>query len=86
MTVAKRALQPGDRLDDFGGYTFYGVMDRAEAVQTLHSLPIGLAPGATIIQPVGKGHVVTWAVVALDEASTLVKLRRMQDQLPGSER
>ncbi len=30
MTYAKRDLNPGDVLDDFGGYTFHGVMDRAE--------------------------------------------------------
>src|SRR5690606_14714773 len=24
MTVAKRDLKPGEKLDDFGGYTFYG--------------------------------------------------------------
>ncbi|MCB9141139.1 MAG: hypothetical protein H6646_02570 [Anaerolineales bacterium] len=48
MAVAKRALQPGDLLDDFGGYTFYGVMDRAEVAADLNALPTGLAPGARV--------------------------------------
>ena len=81
MTIAKRDLQPGDRLDQFGGYTFHGVMDRAEEVQTVNGLPVGLAPGAEVVRPVSTGEVVTWDDVRLDEDSTLVKLRREQDAL-----
>jgi predicted homoserine dehydrogenase-like protein len=85
MAVAKRDLLPGDLLDDFGGYTFYGMIDQAESAQALNALPAGLAPGAQVVRPVSQGEIVTWADVALDEASTAVKLRRMQDRLPGSE-
>lgn len=81
MTVAKRNLHPGETLDEFGGYTFHGVMDRAEAVRSLNALPVGLAPGARVVRPVAAGAVVTWADVRLDEASTVVQLRRRQDKL-----
>jgi predicted homoserine dehydrogenase-like protein len=81
MTVAKRALKPGDKLDDFGGYTFYGVMDRAAEARALNALPVGLAPGAKVVRPVAEGSVVTWDEVELDEDSTVVKLRRQQDAL-----
>ena len=81
MTVAKRALQPGERLDDFGGYTFYGVMDRAEAARALDALPVGLAPGAQVVRPVAAGAIVTWQDVRLDEDSPVVSLRRQQDAL-----
>jgi predicted homoserine dehydrogenase-like protein len=81
MTIAKRALKPGDRLDDFGGYTFHGVMDRAEAVRSLNALPVGLAPGAEVVRPVAAGEIVTWDNVKLDEDSTVVRLRRQQDRL-----
>ncbi|NIW37458.1 MAG: hypothetical protein GWN32_13355, partial [Gemmatimonadetes bacterium] len=40
MAVAKRALTPGERLDQFGGYTFYGVMDRADGARALNALPV----------------------------------------------
>ncbi len=79
MTVAKRALWPGDKLDDFGGYTFHGVMDRAEVVRELQALPVGLAPGAELVRPVAAGAILSWADVKLDEASPVVKLRRQQD-------
>ncbi len=81
MTVAKRALKPGDRLDDFGGFTFYGVMDRAEEARRLNVLPVGLAPGAEVVRPVAVGEVVTWDDVKLDEDSVVVKLRHQQDEL-----
>jgi predicted homoserine dehydrogenase-like protein len=83
MTVAKRALKPGERLDDFGGYTSYGVMDRAEVSRELKALPMGLAPGAEIVRPVAAGQVITWDDVKLDENSLLVRLRRQQDMLSG---
>ncbi len=80
MTVAKRALKPGERLDDFGGYTYYGVMDRAEVARELNVLPVGLAPGAQISRPVAAGALLTWDDVRLDEGSIVVKLRRQQDR------
>jgi predicted homoserine dehydrogenase-like protein len=80
MAVAKRDLQTGERLDDFGGYTFYGVMDEAPAVRALNALPVGLAPGARLTRPVPAGRVLNWGDVQLDESSTVVKLRRLQDK------
>jgi len=81
MTIAKRDLQPGDALDDFGGYTFYGSMERAEVARQENALPIGLAPAAKIVRPVSSGQIITWQDVALDEDSLVVKLRRQQDAL-----
>jgi len=81
MTVAKRALRSGERLDRFGGYTFHGVIDRAEEARALSALPVGLAPGAKVVRPVAAGEVLTWDDVELDEDSAVVKLRRQQDAL-----
>jgi predicted homoserine dehydrogenase-like protein len=81
MTVAKRDLKRGERLDDFGGYTFHGVIDRAEVARGLNALPAGLAPGAEIVRPVATGEILTWDDVRPDENSTVVRLRRQQDAL-----
>jgi predicted homoserine dehydrogenase-like protein len=81
MTVAKRDLPPGEKLDTFGGFTFSGVMERANLACELGALPVGLAPGALMVNPVRAGAIVRWADVQLDETQTVVKLRRMQDQL-----
>ena len=83
MTVAKRDLRPGERLDEFGGYTSYGVIETAGTARSLNALPIGLAAGAEISRLVPKGQIVTWNDVRLDEISTLVALRRQQDALPA---
>jgi predicted homoserine dehydrogenase-like protein len=81
ITVAKQDLKPGDRLDEFGGYTFYGLIDKAENTRKLNALPVGLAPGAVIENPVPAGGCVTWEDVKLDENRRVVQLRREQDQL-----
>jgi predicted homoserine dehydrogenase-like protein len=79
MTVAKCTLKPGVMLDEFGGFMFRGVIERADIAERLGALPVGLAPGAKLKNRVWKGKIITWEDVALDEESTLVKLRRMQD-------
>jgi len=84
MTVAKRALKPGDRLDTFGGYTFYGLMDRASEAKRMNALPTGLAPDAVVLRAVAENQVVTWDDVKLDENSAVVRLRRDQDKMEES--
>ena len=79
--VAKRGLKPGDELDSFGGYTFYGLIDQAVIYREMKALPAGLAPGARVIKTVPANKVITWDDVELDETETVVKLRRQQDTL-----
>jgi predicted homoserine dehydrogenase-like protein len=67
ITIAKRSLTPGQRLDDFGGYTFYGMIERAEIARALNALPAGLAPGATLTRLVPAGEIITWDHVRLEE-------------------
>jgi predicted homoserine dehydrogenase-like protein len=83
MTIAKRDLKAGEHLDDFGGYTFYGVIDQAEIAHNQNALPVGLAPGAELTQPIAANQIITWGHVRLDESSRVVQLRRMQDSLGG---
>jgi len=80
MTVAKKDLKAGEELGRFGGFTHYGVMDLADKAWELNALPVGLSPGAKIVQPVEAGQVITWEDVNLDEESAVVKLRRQQDE------
>ena len=81
MTVAKRDLRVGEKLDAFGGFTFHGVMERAKNASDVNALPVGLAPGAVMVKPVHSGEIICWQDVRLDEQQTVVKLRRMQDRL-----
>jgi predicted homoserine dehydrogenase-like protein len=81
MSVAKKDLKAGDVLERFGGYTSYGVMELAPIARDLNALPVGLSPDARIIKPVKKGEIITWDDVDMDESSTVVRLRREQDEL-----
>jgi predicted homoserine dehydrogenase-like protein len=84
LTIAKRDLRPGDHLDTFGGYAFYGVIDKVEEARTANALPLGLAPGAEIAAAIKAGQIITWDDVSLDETLTINKLRRSQDGLFNS--
>ncbi|HSV31705.1 MAG TPA: hypothetical protein VLH40_06760 [Atribacteraceae bacterium] len=81
VTIAKKNLANGETLDTFGGYTFSGMIDRAEKALASNALPVGLAPGAVLKKVVNKGELITWDDVILAEDSTVVKLRREQDAL-----
>ena len=81
ITVAKRALSPGDVLDGDGGYTVYGEAERAPVATAENLLPMGLSDGATVMSPVARGAVVTKADVTLKEGSFAADLRTRQDLL-----
>ena len=48
MAVAKRDLHIGEHLDDIGGFTFHGIIERVDIARELDGLPVGLAPNAKI--------------------------------------
>lgn len=80
LSIAKRDLAAGERLDDFGGYTFRALIDTAGAARAASALPAGLAPGAGLVRPVTAGAVIGWNDVALEEDTPVVRLRRQQDK------
>nr|MCU0491919.1 SAF domain-containing protein [Chloroflexaceae bacterium] len=80
ITVAKRDLRAGETLDGIGGFTVYGLTERAEVARRENLLPLGLAQKATLRRDVEIGQPLTYADVQLDETQTVVQLRRMQDQ------
>lgn len=79
VAFAKRALKAGESLDALGGFTVYGMIERADVTQEQNLLPIGLAPGAQLVKDVAQDQPLTYADVELDETSTIVQLRRIQD-------
>jgi predicted homoserine dehydrogenase-like protein len=81
MAVAKRDLHIGEHLDDIGGFTFHGIIERADIARELGALPVGLAPNAKINRSIKTGEIISWEDVLLDEDQIVVKLRREQDKL-----
>lgn len=82
-TVAKRALRAGERIDGIGGFTVYGTIERAATARAERLLPLGLAQGATLRHDIAQGQTLTYDDVVLDEAQSVVQLRRLQDQWLG---
>src|SRR5215203_2155888 len=83
VATAKRDLRPGDRIDGIGGSTVYGVADSAEVVAAGGLLPLGLAARASVVRDVAIDQPLTHDDIELDESSTILQLRRLQDSLLG---
>lgn len=82
VTVAKKDLKAGDRLDCIGGYTVYGSIERYEIAKTENLVPIGLINDRAVMKrDVKKGEYITYDMVSLDESTLLYKLRRQQEDL-----
>src|SRR5882757_5742824 len=48
VTVAKRDLKVGERLDGVGGFCAYGLIDNRAAARSMSALPIGLSDGCVM--------------------------------------
>ena len=75
LAFAKRNLQPGDTLDGSGGRLVYGLIDRAETLQAEGVLPLGLAYGATVREPVAADQPIPARSVEIKAGSFVAQLR-----------
>jgi len=76
VASAKRDLKAGEVLDGEGGYTVVGRLMPASDSLRLGALPLGLAHGVRLVNPVRAGAPVLWTDVAVDASSDAMKLRR----------
>jgi len=84
VATAKRDLAAGEVLDGEGGYRVYGRLMPAAGSRDLGGLPIGLAHGVRLRQPVAQGRPVRWADVEFDPGAEAVRVRReMESAGPG---
>ena len=75
VATAKRDLKPGELLDGEGGYTVWGKLMPADTSVKLGGVPLGLAHDVKVVRPVAKGHIVTWADVAMGTTTRAYQLR-----------
>lgn len=83
IAVAKRDLKQGEKIDALGGFTVYGLIERAETAVADRLLPLGLSIGAVVTRPVARGEPLTYDDVSLNAAQHIVRLRRQQDARLG---
>src|SRR5205823_11288566 len=65
VTVAKRDLKAGERLDGIGGFCAYGLIDNAAAARAVTALPIGLSEGCVLRRDVLKVNLLSFDDVEL---------------------
>jgi predicted homoserine dehydrogenase-like protein len=59
LTVAKRDLKAGERLDGIGGFCAYGLIDNATAARDMAALPIALSEDCVVRRDVSKDDMLT---------------------------
>ena len=79
VTVAKRNLKAGERLDGIGGFCTYGLVENVVAARTKAALPIGLSEGCVLLRDVFKDDVLSFADVESPPGRLVETLWREQN-------
>ncbi len=81
VTVAKRNLKAGERLDGIGGFCSYGLIDNALSARTMAALPIGLSEGCLLLRDILKDDVISFHDVEQPSGRLVEALWREQNAL-----
>jgi len=79
VTVAKRDLKAGERLDGVGGFCAYGLIDNAASARSMAALPIGLSENCVLRRDVAKDSVLSFDDVDIPEGGVVQALWREQN-------
>lgn len=79
VTVAKRGLKAGERLDGVGGFCTYGLIDNRAAARSLAALPIGLSEGCVLRRDISKDAVLSFNDVDTPSAGVVEALWQEQN-------
>ncbi|ANT50297.1 NAD(P)H-dependent oxidoreductase [Mesorhizobium amorphae] len=79
--VAKKDMQPGDRLDAIGEYCYRAWIIAVEEARAAKAVPCGLLQGGSVTAPIRKGDLITYANATPAPGSKIAELRARQDRL-----
>jgi predicted homoserine dehydrogenase-like protein len=65
ITVAKRNLKAGERLDGVGGFSAYGLIENAPAARAVDALPLGLSEDCVLNRDILRDEVISSADVTI---------------------
>jgi predicted homoserine dehydrogenase-like protein len=65
LTVAKRDLRAGERLDGIGGFCTYGLVENSDAARAASALPIALSENCVLLRDVPKDQALALADVVM---------------------
>jgi predicted homoserine dehydrogenase-like protein len=83
VAYAKRDLQPGEKIDALGGFTVYGMIERADKARQYGEVPLGLVVGGTIVRTVKAHEPIHYDEIELSQNQLIYRLRKEQDKLFG---
>ena len=79
VSVSKRNLKKGEKLDGEGGFTVWGKLIPASTSLNLQALPIGLANDMYLKNDIDKGKIVTWSDVKFDSNDEIISYRHQME-------
>jgi predicted homoserine dehydrogenase-like protein len=80
VTLAKKDLRKGEKLDGIGGYAIYGLIEEYEKAKRESLLPVGLSESCVLKKDIEKDSPIKYDDVDLGEDSLLLNIRRSQDE------
>jgi predicted homoserine dehydrogenase-like protein len=81
VTIAKRNLKAGERLDGIGGFCSYGLIDNTSTARTMSALPLGLSEGCIVRRDIVKDAVISFNDVEQPKGLLAESLWREQNTL-----
>lgn len=80
VTIAKRNIKKGEKLDGIGGFLTYGAIDNYHVSLKGNLLPIGLADGCVAKQDIKMDTAITYEDIELPKNRLSDKLRKEQNE------
>jgi len=74
ITMAKRDMRAGERLDGVGGFAAYGLIDNSPTARSIDALPLSLSEDCTLRRDVAKDQVISFADVTLPNRPAVDKM------------
>jgi predicted homoserine dehydrogenase-like protein len=80
VTMAKRDLKAGERLDGIGGFCTYGLIENTATARSIGALPVGLSQGCVLHRDVSKDHVLLFNDINAPPAGVAEALWQEQNE------
>ena len=79
VSVSKRNIKKGEKLDGEGGFTVWGKLIPASTSLNLQALPIGLANDMYLKNDIDKDKILTWNDVEFDSNDEIINYRHQME-------
>ena len=79
VSVSKRNIKKGEKLDGEGGFTVWGKLIPASTSLNLQALPIGLANDMYLKNDIDKDKILTWNDVEFDTNNEIIRYRHQME-------